>query len=176
MRGLWFYCCLCDGSTVLQGYKEKPHSCSRLYYATKNDESHLVWEAISSLKLLRPYSLKLLNFITELHFTARNPTSKPPPWKQAVRWVIFAAYNIPDRLVSWSPKLISLVIIKGLVLSTTKSNRVSSQEVIDCAAKRHNRILNFIHFSLLTLSIGYLWDMQIQINKNKSEIKQENGI
>lgn len=71
-------------------------------------------------------------------------------------------YNIPDRLVSSSPKLISLAIIKGLVLSTTK---------------RQNRILNFVHFSLLMLStIGYMWDMQIKINQNKSKIKQDNGI
>lgn len=81
----------------------------------QNDESHLVWEAISSLKLLRAYSLKLLNFI----ITALLRFLLPEIWHQSLLLKASSAlgylcslYNIPDRLVSWSPKLISLAIIK----------------------------------------------------------------
>lgn len=41
--------------------------------------------------------------------------------------------------------------------------------------KRQNRILNFVHFSRLAYYAFYsMWDMEIKVDKNKSEIKQDN--
>lgn len=142
---------------LLSAVIRKSHSCSRLYYATKNDESHLVLRSNIKFKTTEVIFFKAIelhhSFVANFYcpnsdIKAEEGAASSLKASSALGYLC-SLYNILHRLVSWIPKLISLTIIKVLVLSMTK---------------RQNVILNFVHFSLLAYAFNV-----IHADKNKSK-------